>query len=359
MRIPRAREVSGSERVLARVSLLLAVGCADGRALESASPAEGYVVNGRVATEADLRGVVAVVDPVRGLPYCTGTAVTPRLVVTAAHCLSELDAYGEPLGALSATARVAVVAGALNVRPVDPSALVPSMRLARHPGYGPPPTAHDVDGFGPIHDIGFIVLARPLDYPPVPILPESARGAALAIGQTLQIAGYGLDPALGRESVGRLRAGDVSVTRTSPYELLAGGPRMPDTCVGDSGGPAFVTWNGQRYLAGVTSRGVATSQVECGDGAIYTAASAYIQDIEAETGEDVDVAAPPPVARGDAGPAYVPPTEDEPGATAPPGGCAALPATSAGASPALVGTAALVSAFRRSRRARPRRSRTT
>ena len=47
-----------------------------------------------------------------------------------------------------------------------------------------------------------------------------------------------------------------------------------DTCFGDSGGPALVTNNGQRWLVGITSRGYSTDDCASGDG-VYVDLSYY------------------------------------------------------------------------------------
>ena len=47
------------------------------------------------------------------------------------------------------------------------------------------------------------------------------------------------------------------------------------TCYGDSGGPGYVEAGGALYAFGVTSRAYSNGTGNCGEGGIYTLASAY------------------------------------------------------------------------------------
>jgi endonuclease G len=60
----------------------------------------------------------------------------------------------------------------------------------------------------------------------------------------------------------------------SDYEFVAGGEGY-DSCNGDSGGPAYIIVDGQRKVAGLTSRGIKSTFRPCGDGGIYTRPDAH------------------------------------------------------------------------------------
>jgi secreted trypsin-like serine protease len=72
-----------------------------------------------------------------------------------------------------------------------------------------------------------------------------------------------------------------SVPGKTESEFFAGGRNLPDTCKGDSGGPAFIKdQDGRLLLAGITSRGA----VGCDQGGVYTLVPAFLPWINGVTG---------------------------------------------------------------------------
>ncbi|MEZ4463230.1 MAG: trypsin-like serine protease [bacterium] len=149
-------------------------------------------------------------------------------------------------------------------------------RFTVHPGFRPDggDGQFDAAGVGREDDIAVIVLEQPVaDQAPTPILPAGLVDR-LSPGLMLTIAGYGVtDLERAQRSLGH-----AAHRRDAPHPpggVRAAGGRPGDTCNGDSGGPAYATIDGTRYLVGATSRGADDARVDCGDRGIYTLVPAY------------------------------------------------------------------------------------
>ncbi|MER5266011.1 serine protease [Actinosynnema sp. NPDC002837] len=187
---------------------------------------------------------------------CSGTLVSPNVVVTAGHCVDG-----------GCAARVFV--GKDVEFPEDGEVIEVETALA-HPDYRPP---------RPTGDIAVLVLARPAPVTPRPIATPDQVAAA----KFVRLAGYGNTDVHSSGGYGRRRMVDVPIASDHPRhgadaatEFVAGAPFLDrDSCNGDSGGPAYVQAGDQWFLAGATSRATASSLRPCGDGGIYTRVASY------------------------------------------------------------------------------------
>jgi V8-like Glu-specific endopeptidase len=283
----------------ALMALALA-GCAPDDGAEAVGARRARIIGGHVATPAELMATVALVRADDA--FCSGTLVAPRLVVTAAHCVTQRDratgAFTEPYAA----SEVGVAAGVDGV--IGEAARVAQVIAADFDGDARADAGDNPEGLGRAHDIALLVLESPFGaVAPAEVLPADAL---LASGDALVIAGYGVT-APGRQDRGRLRVGATRLVRRSATELYAAADDA-DACAGDSGGPAYRYDEdaGVAQLVGVSSRGAADAAAMCGDGGIWTIAPAY----EPWLREAAAGAYPEPVA-----------------APAPPAGCAIAPTT--------------------------------
>ncbi|MEX1369033.1 MAG: trypsin-like serine protease [Nannocystaceae bacterium] len=262
------------------------------------APPTDPIIGGVQTEEGRFDAVVALRNS-RGA-LCTGTLITTRIVMTAAHCLDE-QREGSP---------VRVFFG-----PDTDGLSMESVSFGIHPDYC---EFCDTEVF----DFAYIELPEP--YLPVdgvlpPITDQFEWNEAMRPTRKVFLVGYGTNnPSTSsglRDEVKR----DVSTTiarfSENALEFFAGGGQR-DTCNGDSGGPAVVQLgSGQYRLGGVTSRGLKP----CGQGGWYGVPYTVLTWLRDETGADL---LPPDCPFGDCLD-LLPPGEQEgcsvasPGPTAP------------------------------------------
>lgn len=219
-----------------RRALALLAGCI--AAAVVATPAAA-VVGGSPATPGSFPSLAFISDNLGGgeTAYCTGTVVSPDVVMTAAHCLVNDSEALEPPGGFSVTT------GTLDPSQ-DPGQTYAASAVAIDPSFNP-----SVDS----SDAGVIVLATTTSAPPV-TLADAADAAELAnpLGVGIVIAGWGLTSEGATAEPATLQTAPMT-TQTGFYcsqhgadlgfdessEFCAPGAGTVAVCNGDSGGPAF------------------------------------------------------------------------------------------------------------------------
>ncbi|HEY8271140.1 MAG TPA: trypsin-like serine protease [Pseudobdellovibrionaceae bacterium] len=177
--------------------------------------------------------------------YCSATIISDNMLLTAAHCIGENEPW------------VLIHFSGLE------SALTRSAsRSLRHEGYQDlqDTTRNDIA-------LVFFEGGLPEGFLPMMILPADKD---LAVGDELQIAGYGAGGPLGSLAKVSLKVSDFLDTRRL---IKFAQTTHRGICHGDSGGPAFKVLNNQLYLAGVASY---ANEIDCSDYSVYTRATNYI-----------------------------------------------------------------------------------
>ncbi len=183
---------------------------------------------------------------------CTGTAIAPRVVITAAHCVTNLSKkrlkFTLNRGATTAPERASVTV----------------LRAYVHPGY-------DLRATGSMHDIALAELEAPLESSSFErMLSPAEASAVLRPDGDVELVGYGASSRLAEKAAKR-----ATIRGLRADEMTIGGPGEPQSCEGDSGWPAFVlNERGVRRIAGIVSRS-ANDATECVDGSIDTRVDAY------------------------------------------------------------------------------------
>ncbi len=255
---------------------VLAMACSAPDASETTARVSSPIINGQPATSAELFATVALIGSSDGEPFCTGTLIAPTVVVTAAHCL-----FTEQ-GALAAS-DIAIVAGVLDAYGATTEQRYAVAQASSHSGYS---DASDPGPLGKDDDIAVLVVSTPVEgQTPVPVLAFEAIDQYLQMGTLLTITGYGqrdvdgVDPNL----FGLLYIAQTPYQQRTDNEMLAGGAGSPDTCTGDSGGPAYVDIEGTKFLLAAVSRASEVGLPPCGSGGIYTLAAAYDSFLTAQS----------------------------------------------------------------------------
>lgn len=162
---------------------------------------------------------------------CSGVFVAPRVVVTAAHCVSAGshqytvftgDDHRDPTQAADATKTFAVT------------------ERYQHPLYSA--------ALGD-NDLGVLVTATA--FPGVPATLNRQAFTAGMLGQVVRIAGYGQTTAGDASTVGRRT--QASTTIAGFDSSVVGFVGLPNICLFDSGGPTFSTVQGHEVVIGIHS----------------------------------------------------------------------------------------------------------
>jgi secreted trypsin-like serine protease len=230
-------------RALALVSACLTLAALALPAAAAAEPtAQASIVGGRAGSIAEFPSLayVQASEGKRGFA-CTGTVVAPRVVLTAAHCVENLEK-----GGLTPADRYALATGVTSPEEAKAENIFRVAEAHVFPGFDP----------GTLHgDAGILILDRPTTAP-VLALAGAEDAALYAGGATVQLAGWGLTRANAKEGPRGLRTTAMVVETPSFCKAKTRGYYSPFSptaqmctldlptrtsggCFGDSGGPTI------------------------------------------------------------------------------------------------------------------------
>jgi len=226
---------------LAGLGLVLGTGCgatAEEEAAFQIGEEQGAIVGGAATTQYPAVPLLYSegADPTVGAQVCSGTVISPRVILTAAHCVEFPD--GPPL-------QYVAYFGANVTAAADPQriGLVEIAKYVFDPQW-------DIDNLEAGHDIGLVLLKTPAPVRPMPFNRKSIDGLT---GAQVHLVGWGKTTG-DAEDVGVKREVNSTLLGTNPL-LMQYGSATANTCQGDSGGPNFMTIDGVEVVAGITSYG--------------------------------------------------------------------------------------------------------
>jgi secreted trypsin-like serine protease len=235
----------------------------------AADGAHVSIVGGSPTTITDfpwLAFVEAETGPEEGF-QCTGTVVAPRVILTAGHCVQDIES-----GQLTPASDFAVATGVADLATVGAANVSRVTQALVNPAFKPSVLRGDA---------ALLVLATPTSAPPI-ALASAADGSLYAAGTSLSLAGWGLTSPNAKDITGVLRSASSVVQSTAyckskvgryyPFfapatQLCAVDPPSysSGTCHGDSGGPAIARANGVPVQVGITSLGEAKCSTKLPD----------------------------------------------------------------------------------------------
>ncbi len=181
---------------------------------------------------------------------CSGTLVSPMVVVTAAHCV--YPNIAAPADSMTAFFGPSTRGPGMSIPVVDGTA---------HPGWSREAYPND---------IAVLRLAEPAPVEPA-TLPDRPMPDEHVVGEVARLYGYGMTSSDG-DGVGIRRSGEMFIVETTD-KTLSLTPNPSATCSGDSGGPLFLEdAAGTRLFFGVHSRS------NCEDLSISERIDAHLED---------------------------------------------------------------------------------
>jgi V8-like Glu-specific endopeptidase len=217
----------------------LAIACAGGGDQSQFTLTRRPIINGTV--DNTHTSVVALTHPYTG-QFCTGTVIAPRVILSAGHCLVEMQKEFQQQGVTFKPTDVKIFYGTT----VGSSGQSVGVSAAyAHPQYAL------LSNGAPQYDVSVWLLTQ---NSPEPAMAWQKTPLGNVTGQTVTLVGYGVTDAQSQTGNGTRRTVQAQISGVDDQDIYYGNG-YSGTCQGDSGGPMFLNQGGAEVLIGVTSYG--------------------------------------------------------------------------------------------------------
>lgn len=266
--------------VSSALGLLLTVACGpSGDRPEPPAAAPAAIVAGTADSQDPAVVAIGVRRVGCGAPlavHCTGTLIAPRLVLTAAHCITDT-----PFGS-----NLEVLFGSDAASPAASFRRVTEVQL--HPAYA---------AGNALADLALLILEESATAAPVPL--NTAPLDAAWVGRSVRLVGFGQTQASGSLPGGK-RTGTATISEVGSSQFrVVPGPSL--SCHGDSGGPLLGPGGGGEVLIGVTAKG----DPGCAAYGLNVRVDAFTADFLAPWIARIAASPPPPLADGPLAPSLL------------------------------------------------------
>jgi len=225
-----------------------------------------------------------------GRSFCSATIISPRALMTAAHCIQDFDqqTYTKSSAFILPSSKDFIAYFGLKV--TRDGHWMRAKKVIPHPDWDPDATLSG-NPSKPAHDIGIVILESdiPEGYQPVEVASEDY---ILREKQKVSLVGFGVTLSRRNNNTGTLREVELPLQNVDTRaQTLNVGSFMKGACAGDSGGPMYVRdTSGKWTVIGVTSAGVEIFQTCMGVDNSYTDArpnKSWIRSVLRENGTDL------------------------------------------------------------------------
>ena len=214
-----------------------------------------------------------------GRSFCSGTIVSERVVVTAAHCLQAFDPATRQKKPELILPKVENFIVHFDTKVTVGGNWIRAAAVIPHPDWSPADTLSPVPTGAP-NDIGIIILSEDI---PEGAMPAKIADPMMDLGEFSEawLAGFGVTLSRNNNDTGTLRQVKTDLKSSDERTQRFGvGAIGRGACAGDSGGPAFVETEDGYLLIGATSTGIEIFGVCLGIANNYTDVRYYIEWIE-------------------------------------------------------------------------------
>jgi secreted trypsin-like serine protease len=227
------------------------------------------IINGETCSEEVFPASLQLIK-LTGQDYsalCGATLVAPDVVVTAAHCVKNVQPDDQYFVSSKSDLEKLYDSEFTTASPKT----LPVRMIVRHGGYD------GVKGAGPHHDIALLFLARKSSLQPVQMM-SPLEAQLMSPGLKAYIVGWGQQQIGLKDEVNSAPIKHCATTflnKITSYEMqLGSGKHSPHKCFGDSGGASYIQLGSGLRFAGITSHGRHDDSV-CKHGGFDTRVDVY------------------------------------------------------------------------------------